>query len=836
MMDTELPDHLLSSNNIMELDYNTLDADMVSPDSFDCELQSDSDQFMAPIQSADPQEVEMTDDYPSAPFSHSNLSELTSCHKTNLLVPITSQPPISDFPAFIDSNFSTFGTDNKNLPPSYTSDLTSSLLVAVENPVEIEPVHLSTSDAQAFASPTSAPLVPSEEPVKATDEDEQRESDHPAPIQNDQIAIAALDTSEQAPLSDVSSGVCSTSEAEPHLAPHQDEPHSIIRPAIETMPFPGQDEDGNQSVTVAEEGTSDSLPLLTSPELTTAVPTSIEESIESLNADKMPAVDESLELHPKPRIDLLEHVRTEFEVLDIVDDNTLNTPEQMVKQAPCIRLMCEDCEYNLFQRLSASNPSGDPNTESCSDEQPLLLGELEHQAIYFAPLGDFIESLRQIFPDFTQTDHSELVLSFPDLEARIPEDNVYTRELSLFDIDRLHVGANLPSRLLVSLEKQPRLIHRFNVLAKHVWKQNLSEPLGADEDNTEEESYEEDQAESTPDHVDDAFEEATITEEHLDGVQEVATVEDDTGGKMDDATSSAVHLDPPIILEEGEVSHLPVRPTHGSTEPLEAVDVSTPNHPNVAGHCNGEDDNNEHLQTECVVKHTCTSPSQSVLRDPTEFSHLNHSTLDLVEGQDVHPDGMDKDLPKSASTPPVQGHSLAETDFETDLRDDQTVDCDSPTDGTADGEELDSVGVSEEALKNPAIETTPAIQLEQADDLPVPDSNLNHEAVEPVTSKRESVEDDELISNGTVLGYEGYDDLDVEELTDARFHTIIDNSLLLSSVTSNDVEAASLAKQHSISGLVGSFDPSRSPNETKKRPVDYDDDTCNSKQDENGWR
>lgn len=42
----------------------------------------------------------------------------------------------------------------------------------------------------------------------------------------------------------------------------------------------------------------------------------------------------------------------------------------------------------------------------------------------------------------------------------------------MYDMDRLHVGASLSGRLLVSLEKQPRLIHRFNVLAKHVWNQS----------------------------------------------------------------------------------------------------------------------------------------------------------------------------------------------------------------------------------------------------------------------------------------------------------------------------------------------------------------------------
>ncbi|EGG08262.1 uncharacterized protein MELLADRAFT_116094 [Melampsora larici-populina 98AG31] len=821
-MDAELPDHPLSSNHIMELDY-TLDADMVSPDRFDCELQSDCDQFMASIQSTDPQEVEMTDDYSSAPF------ELDSCQKINVLAPITSELPINDFPTFIDSNLSTYGRDIINLPPSSTSDLTSSLSMGIENPVEIEPVHLPTFDSQAFSVQTSVPLVQPAEPVRASDEPKQLERDS-APILNDQNAAVTDETFEQASLSDVVSGTGSTSEAEPHVAPHQDEAHSIIQPTAEALSSLAQAEDGEQSVTVADEVPPDSLPLL--PQLTTDVQTSIEEPIESLNTDEITAVDESLELHPRPRIDLLEHVRTEFEVLEIIDENTLDPQEQMIKQAPCIRLLCEDCEYNVFQRLSASNSSNDPNPESCPGEEPLLLGELADQAIYFAPLGDFIETLRQIFPDFTQTDHSELVLSFPDLEARIPEDNVYTRELSLFDIDRLHVGANLPSRLLVSLEKQPRLIHRFNVLAKHVWKQNLTEPLDAEQGDTEEDSCEDYEAEQAPEHVD--LEDATITEGPLASVEEVLTVDEDTVGKAHDASSSAVHLDPPMISEGDVGSDLPVTPTNGSTEPIQLIDVSIPSNHNVAEHDNEEDDKNKHVQADCVVKDTCTSSSQSALRDSARSLHLDNSTPDSAECQDQHFDGMVKDFPKSVLTPVVQGHFVAENTLESDLRDDQTVDCDSPTDKTADGEELDSVEASEEALKNPTTGATPADKLEHPDELSVPHSNLNQEAAEPVTSKYHSVDDDELISNGTVLGCEGSDD-DVEEITDARFDTIIDNSPLLNSVTSNsnDPAAVSLAKQPFISGVVSSADLSRSPNETKKRPVDYDNDACCTHQDEN---
>jgi hypothetical protein len=47
------------------------------------------------------------------------------------------------------------------------------------------------------------------------------------------------------------------------------------------------------------------------------------------------------------------------------------------------------------------------------------------------------------------------------------QDNLYSRELSLFHIHRLYLGCQLPDRVTVTLREAPRLVYRFNTLAEH---------------------------------------------------------------------------------------------------------------------------------------------------------------------------------------------------------------------------------------------------------------------------------------------------------------------------------------------------------------------------------
>ncbi|POW14136.1 hypothetical protein PSTT_03138, partial [Puccinia striiformis] len=131
---------------------------------------------------------------------------------------------------------------------------------------------------------------------------------------------------------------------------------------------------------------------------------------------------------------------------------------------PGIRLICEGTEYSLFQAIQPNQ------TDQLSiKDQTILLSEPDYHQLYHAPLSEFFTNgLHQIFPTLHQEHTYEFVLNFSTLEIKVPEDNVYSQQLSLADIDRLHIGANLPDRLLIELDKQPRLVHRFNILANYV--------------------------------------------------------------------------------------------------------------------------------------------------------------------------------------------------------------------------------------------------------------------------------------------------------------------------------------------------------------------------------
>ncbi|CAH7688881.1 expressed protein [Phakopsora pachyrhizi] len=190
-------------------------------------------------------------------------------------------------------------------------------------------------------------------------------------------------------------------------------------------------------------------------------------------AEDLPYIDDEYDSRPKPRVDLLESI-------EVVDPGMYLPGDEWVEadgnRAPPVRLICEGCEYSLFRRIEppVTFQAEAAAPISPSDDQTVLLSEVEYRDLYYGPIETFIQSLHRIFPNLN-ADHNEFVLNFPDLEIKITEDNIYTKELSIFDFDRLHAGGKLPDRLLICLEKQPRLVHCFNVLAAYV--NGLSKPF-----------------------------------------------------------------------------------------------------------------------------------------------------------------------------------------------------------------------------------------------------------------------------------------------------------------------------------------------------------------------
>lgn len=58
------------------------------------------------------------------------------------------------------------------------------------------------------------------------------------------------------------------------------------------------------------------------------------------------------------------------------------------------------------------------------------------------------------------------------LTTRARQDNVYTEQLSLHDVDRIRVGMCQPEldRLQITLLTGKRFVYKFNELAEHVYR------------------------------------------------------------------------------------------------------------------------------------------------------------------------------------------------------------------------------------------------------------------------------------------------------------------------------------------------------------------------------
>lgn len=423
-MDAELVEGYAPINQIMELDYMQ-DADMVSPQSLDQNSQFGDDQMMAAFETKDePQEIEMMDDYQSTSLSASSLS---SDPQSLILAtqPVLAQAATTSDPSSlleVDGSMAMFSNSETSPPSALTFSASTHHI-----PLETVQSGLSMIDPPAFDGDV---YLPAPRPILATEEDVRVEvphsphHPHAPPLEvNETEAVAEAQLSEvttlsnipfspqpasdQLPLPQSDGGVSlpttSPLEADSNVAVKS--PPNLAQSAQPDLPLSTQELSAKHGSQNESETADDSCPA----------------GFDELATEELTSVDESLETHPIPRTDLLDHVQIDFEVLNLVDQPSADINDQIaLKQAPCIRLECDGCEYSLFQGMARA-PGQSEELATVLEDHVVLLGEPEYQHIYFAPLDELFESLRQLFPAFTEADHNELVLSFPDLEAKIPE-------------------------------------------------------------------------------------------------------------------------------------------------------------------------------------------------------------------------------------------------------------------------------------------------------------------------------------------------------------------------------------------------------------------------------
>ncbi|KAF9052729.1 hypothetical protein BJ165DRAFT_1400142 [Panaeolus papilionaceus] len=99
--------------------------------------------------------------------------------------------------------------------------------------------------------------------------------------------------------------------------------------------------------------------------------------------------------------------------------------------------------------------------------------------LYYEPLPTVFEALRQesIIHNLPGVDEAELVMDILSLQLRISEDNIYSRDMSLHDLNVLHDAAGLSGSLHISTTTStPRFIVQYHRLQESIHRSNPEEP------------------------------------------------------------------------------------------------------------------------------------------------------------------------------------------------------------------------------------------------------------------------------------------------------------------------------------------------------------------------
>ncbi|KAL0567576.1 hypothetical protein V5O48_014414 [Marasmius crinis-equi] len=140
----------------------------------------------------------------------------------------------------------------------------------------------------------------------------------------------------------------------------------------------------------------------------------------------------------------------------------------------------EQPEASLF-----SQPNYPESSSSANGHSYRVLFESNHM-LYYEPLSTVFEHLRQdeFVAGTGDIAHSELVLDAHDLQLVISEDNIFSREISLYDLHQLHVGSDFSGPLRLRLQATPsRFIVRYRLLQEQIFRLDLAAQEYNEEDN-----------------------------------------------------------------------------------------------------------------------------------------------------------------------------------------------------------------------------------------------------------------------------------------------------------------------------------------------------------------
>ncbi|TBU66018.1 hypothetical protein BD310DRAFT_943503 [Dichomitus squalens] len=160
---------------------------------------------------------------------------------------------------------------------------------------------------------------------------------------------------------------------------------------------------------------------------------------------------------------------------EISDGVYIDPPPAVLLSLPPSADFGECCLFNLPTSSSPQSPSSSAQPDT-GDGPRLLLQE--RPTLYYEPLSAVFAALRQeqcihSMPGFAE---AELVLDAYDLQLTVSEDNVYTHEVTLHELNVIHDGSDLSGPLRLRLKIfSPRFATRYSMLRDQISRLNFVE-------------------------------------------------------------------------------------------------------------------------------------------------------------------------------------------------------------------------------------------------------------------------------------------------------------------------------------------------------------------------
>ncbi|GAA5832996.1 hypothetical protein JCM11251_006476 [Rhodosporidiobolus azoricus] len=196
---------------------------------------------------------------------------------------------------------------------------------------------------------------------------------------------------------------------------------------------------------------------------------------------------------------------------------------------PAVFFSFDNTTYSLFHPHRLLSDDDENEDGSPEEDLPLLLNKAEQHDLYYQPVEKLFRVVREHFLEL-KDQQDELLLEFDEIGIALGEDNVYSRQVTLFDFDRIHLGCQLPGRLHARLSSQGRFASGFNALAQHIANSYSASGEALDEEEGDASvTVAGDEAEAEEEGVEEAYEVLEEGEEGEEGGVEERPADDSDG-------------------------------------------------------------------------------------------------------------------------------------------------------------------------------------------------------------------------------------------------------------------------------------------------------------------